>query len=626
MRIERLPALISLVLFSSSLWAQILPNAPVKNFRFPRFGENGYTQWVLQGEKGIYDSEKQIRVEGMVLRVYSGDERMVKELTLDSPQATIRLKENRAFSKESIRITGANFTISGTGWEWIGETKEIVVEADTVVEFTQSIAEGLPGDASGVGGKRTVIKSDRLVLQTTEKEYNFEFSGSVRAVSGDMNLNSNVLIALADAPKGEGDTPNIDPGKLDSVRKIIAREDVEMLQSGRIVRAGEAEFITKENKVTLTGSPEIEVPGAFLTGAVVRSQSGQLIIEGSPSGARAQMILMETGGLGLQGMSALSEQTIVLADTINMEEVEAGNRFLFDGHVEVMSGAVQLQAAKLTILSHKSPEVKDKQSEKPEEGDINVGTVSRMIAEGAVRIEQEGQVATSEKVVFYPVEERCELTGSPTVTNGEALITGIRMELKPKLAVVYGDSSNKVRVELPEMPDLGYKTFTPTLEKASGPKDDPEVKPEPTIVQSELLRMSESPEQTLFRFTEDVEVKGTNLVATCKRLDVIAVDKAKSTTEANKEKQLEVKRIEAHESVEIKQSGRTATAGRAFILPKEGKVVLEEDAVVNDDRGRVSGHRMTLLQGERRAIVEGGGPDDDRARITLPGFPGTKSD
>ena len=130
----------------------------------------------------------------------------------------------------------------------------------------------------------------------------------------------------------------------------------------------------------------------------------------------------------------------------------------------------------------------------------------------------------------------------------------------------------------------------------------------------------------MFRFTEAVEVKGTNLEATCKRLDVIAVDKAQATDGPKNGKQLEVERIEAHDSVEIKQSGRTATAGRAFILPKEGKVVLEEDAVVNDERGRVSGHRMILLQGERRAIVEGGGSDDDRARITLPGFPGTKPD
>ena len=50
----------------------------------------------------------------------------------------------------------------------------------------------------------------------------------------------------------------------------------------------------------------------------------------------------------------------------------------------------------------------------------------------------------------------------------------------------------------------------------------------------------------------------------------------------------------------------------------ESKVVLEGSAVVQDADGRVAGHRITLLQGQRRAIVEGGGPAGARARITLP--------
>ena len=78
------------------------PSAPVKNFRLPRFGENGYTQWVLQGGKGIYDSAEQIRIEDMALRVYSGDERMALEMTMDSPEATVLVKENRAVSEGPI--------------------------------------------------------------------------------------------------------------------------------------------------------------------------------------------------------------------------------------------------------------------------------------------------------------------------------------------------------------------------------------------------------------------------------------------------------------------------------------------------------------------------------------------
>jgi len=601
------------------------PNAPVKNFRFPRFGENGYTEWVLQGEKGIYDSEEQIRVEQMALRVYSGDERMAKELTLDSPEATIRLKEDRAFSKKAIKIVGANFTITGTGWEWIGETKEIVVEADTVVTFTQAITGGL-SEASADDGKvrRTVIKSDQLVLQTTEEDYNFEFSGSVRAVSGDMDLQSNILIALADAPGGEEKAPKLGQGKLDSVREIIAIEEVKILQGGRLVRAGEAKFLTREGRATLTGSPQIEVAGAFLTGAVVRSQAGEIVIEGSPTEGRAQMILTETGGLGLQGVSALSEQTIVLANQITMQEVESENRFLFEERVEVMSGAVQLNAAKMTIFADQAKEAEPTETAEGAVGDLKVGEVRQLVAEGGVRIEREGQVATGEKVVFYPTEERSELTGQPKVTNGEAVIRGHKMELKPKLAIVTGDGTEKVSVELPEMPDLGYQTFTPTLAKEDEDKKVEEIEPEQTIVRSRLLRMIEEPDRTLFRFTEEVAIAGTNLDATCERLDVIAKERPVASAAKDATERLEVERIEAHDSVVIKQAGRTATASRAFIMPKEGKVVLEDNAVVHDARGRVSGYRMILLQGQRKAIVEGGGgPGQERARITLPALPGS---
>lgn len=627
MRFGRFPVYILLLLVSSSLWAQMTPNAPVKNFRFPRFGENGYTQWVLQGEKGIYDSEEQIRVNEMALRVYSGDERMAKELTLDSPQATIRLKEDRAFSEKTIKIVGANFTITGTGWEWIGKTKEIVVEADTVVEFTQAITGSLSEKDPSTEVKRTVIKSDQLVLQTTEEDYNFEFSGSVRAVSSDMDLQSNILIALADAPGGETDAPEIGKGKLDSIREIVAIEEVRILQGGRTVRAGEAKFLTREGRATLTGSPQIEVAGAFLRGAVVRSQAGEIVLEGSSSEGRAQMILMETGGLGLQGMSALSEETIVLANQITMQEVESGNRFLFDGRVEVMSGAVQLQAAKMTITADQAKETEPTGSQDEAASDMKVGEVRQLVAEGGVRIEQGGQIATGEKVVFYPAEERCELMGQPKVTNGEAVITGHKMELKPKLAIVSGDGTEKVSVKLPEMPDLGYQAFTPTLAGEEDNEAIEEIVPAATIVRSQILRMIEEPERTLFRFSGEVEISATNLEALCERLDVIAKEKMVSSPSNDATERLEVERIEAHESVEIKQSGRTATATRAIIMPREGKVVLEDNAVVNDERGRVSGYRMTLLQGQRKAIVEGGGgPGQERARITLPALPGSEDE
>ena len=151
------------------------PSAPVQNFRLPRFGENGYTQWVLQGGKGIYDSAEQIRIEEMALRVYSGDERMALEMTMDSPEATLLTTENRAVSDGPIEIVGANFKVSGVGWTWNGVTKEIEVKFDVVVEFTQGMAgcSLVRSSQRGAAVEQTEIHSRSLLLQTTAEAYRF---------------------------------------------------------------------------------------------------------------------------------------------------------------------------------------------------------------------------------------------------------------------------------------------------------------------------------------------------------------------------------------------------------------------------------------------------------------------
>ncbi|WPJ97195.1 LptA/OstA family protein [Coraliomargarita algicola] len=605
------------------------PNAPIKNFRLPRFGDNGYTQWVLQGAQGIYDSEEQVRVEGMAMRVYTGDERMALELSLDSPAATLRLHENRAYSEEAIEIVGANFNISGIGWEWSGATKEIVVKNQTVVKFTQGIAGAFvdTGASEGAVVSETEIHSERLVLRTTEEEYYFEFTGGVHVVSNDMDLHSQTLIALADAPAGKAErvATAVAPSELDSIRQIIARENVVIVQSGKTVKADEAQFYPREGRANLAGSASIVLKGAYLSGETIRSQTGEIIIEGSSSTGRSQMILTETGGLGLQGAAALTSETIVLADTITMREQPGENHFLFNGSVEVMSGAVQMRSARMMITANQSQPAKATPGEADTE--LKVGEVKNIVADGGVHIEQNGQIATGEKVTFFPADERAVLTGDPKVTNGEAIVTGQMMELKPKLAIIRGDEAVPVVVRLPEMPDLGYETFTPKdttafaeekVEPVEMPVQEPEL--EATVVTSKLLRMVEESTRTVFHFSEGVRVTATNLETTCDRLDVIA----RESSEAGSNAPLAVERIEALDHVVIQQTVRTATAKKAIILPQEGKLVLEGEAVVEDDRGKVSGHRMTLLQGQRRAIVEGGGPEGERARITLPEMPGSK--
>ena len=593
------------------------PKAPVKNFRLPRFGENGYTQWVLRGSEGIYQSAEQIDVKEMALRIYSGDERMAVELSLDSPEAAILLADNRAVSDVAIEIVGESFRISGVGWSWDGATKQIDVNSQSKVEFYQDLGDTLMdvGPGSVEGGEETTICSERLSLRTSPDGYFFEFTNNVRVESGDMELTSQTLITIVDAPEGREDMSKPDvptaESKLDSVRQIIAREDVVIRQVDRVIYAGEANFFPREESVRLSGLPRVEMPGAFLSGETIRTHKGRVLVTGDEDGGRAQMILTETGGLGIQGATTLSEETIVLSNKILMRETETDNQFIFEGRVDVMSGAITQRSDKLTVRAH------SQSASKPEGDALKVGEVYKLVAEGNVDIQQNTQRVTADKVTYHPLQETAQLTGNPQVSDGDSVIRGQLIDLKPGRVIVHGTKEECVVVVLPVMPDLGYDPSISALGSTEEVSKAQPVEASETIVKSERVEMIEHPEKTLFRFIDSVEVTATNLEATCGQMDVSA---SAPEGDSDSGRDLKMDRIVARDNVVILQTERIATSDEADILPDEGKVVLTGNASVDDVQGKVTGHRITLNKGKRRALVEGGGSNDGRARITIPGF------
>ena len=43
----------------------------VTEFRYPKFSEKGFIEWVLEGNSGTYD-QSDISIDGLKLRIYSG--------------------------------------------------------------------------------------------------------------------------------------------------------------------------------------------------------------------------------------------------------------------------------------------------------------------------------------------------------------------------------------------------------------------------------------------------------------------------------------------------------------------------------------------------------------------------
>lgn len=611
------------------LQAQITPNDPVLDFSLPRFGDDGYAQWILRGGKGIYDSDEQVRVEDLSLRVYSGDEDRTLEMTIESPKATLLVQENRATSGSPIEITGLNFKVSGIGWTWDGSKKEIEVKSDVIVEFSQEITGMLSGRATSDSEdtRLTEITSRSLLLKTTPEAYRFQFAESVSVVSGDTELKSELLVAIADIPQGENaEDTSVADLELESIDKIVATEQVEITQAGHMLKAEEAEFSLRGQNAVFRGNPSIKTTGAFLSGDLIRSEEGKLVINGSDEFGRAQMIIYESGGLSVSKDVSFDQETVVFADTIKMQELETENQFNCNGSVEITSGSTLMRTDDLTL--YMDPTVESSvESEKSvvtdgtAESDFQLGEVIRVTGEGSVYLKQEEQIATCDRVVFYPKEEHALLFGNPKVRLEQAVITGDTMDLKPGLAVVNGTDEELAKVVLPKLPDLGADDLQlmeglQLAESDEAAAEESEIIERETIVRAKTLTMTEKLDHYLLNFADSVSIVGTNLKVLCSSMDVIVVE-SKDELSTRKEK-MQVQTVNAYEDVLFEQSNRTATADRATIDPIEGEIVLEGNAVLTDVQGRVDGHRITLHKGKGRATIEGGGTDGSRPRITLP--------
>lgn len=145
-----------------------------------------------------------------------------------------------------------------------------------------------------------------------------------------------------------------------------------------------------------------------------------------------------------------------------------------------------------------------------------------------------------------------------------------------------------------------------------------------TLITSDLFEMVGGETENYFYFQGNVVVTGTNLRATCDTMEVVADREQSAAQEKAVGKVGTIQSILMTGNVVVEQSGRRAEAGRADILPREDKVVLTESPKVYDSEGTVSGWRITLFKGERRALVEGDpdkkGDPSQRPRIQLPAF------
>lgn len=148
--------------------------------------------------------------------------------------------------------------------------------------------------------------------------------------------------------------------------------------------------------------------------------------------------------------------TVITSDNLEMVSGSTVNRFFFTGSVKVSGNNLEATCDEMEVISLRI-------GEDTEEGTIGqIGSISRINLKGNVIISQAGREARAGHAEILPTEGRVILTENPVVTDAEGTVSGYRMELVQgeRVARVFGkpDGSQRPRLTLPTMPDLGYES------------------------------------------------------------------------------------------------------------------------------------------------------------------------
>ena len=105
-RMKRIcPLFILAISFLTFLYGEIQISEKVTQFRYPKFSENGFIEWVLEGNSGTYD-QSEISIDELNLRIYSGDQTARSLSNITGDNCIFDSNTQIATSQDSILIKG----------------------------------------------------------------------------------------------------------------------------------------------------------------------------------------------------------------------------------------------------------------------------------------------------------------------------------------------------------------------------------------------------------------------------------------------------------------------------------------------------------------------------------------
>lgn len=580
---NRICALCFLVIgLQAFLVGEIQITESVTQFRYPRFSETGFIEWVLEGNSGNYD-ESDIAIDELKLRIYSGDQLARSLSNISGDNCIFNSETQVASSGDSIQIQGSGFDLSGE--EWIYDlSKEIIsINSEAFVKFSQNI-DSVFSSEEQMG--ETTISSNRMRLVIEPTRYLFIFEGNCTLSSDSFSLKSN-LLELELLNNSKKISFAIPTGELSGMKAIQGEGDVQFISMGEYVESENFSIKPQENKALFGG------------GALIRYD--QIVLKGDLINLEPTIVEVSSYDNNLSSFSDLAQNdeglindmkgTFIQSKNISLLKLEDSYEYTFDRDVFLNSELYRINTDWLYLKTNRLPDLSASKE---------IQDITFIQGKDGVIVKHEDYKISGETLDYTPSENKLELMHKVNYVSDFIQLKSDHLIINNDKLIATG-TLNPIMVILPNSADLSFELNENSNMNESSAESD-------TIIYAKNLEFDNDKVIYDCLFNEDVRLTKGDFSIQSEQLTIKWVA---SETERSA---YAIDTIIANKSAIMEQIAYFASANTIEILPEEKMIHLRGDAHFKDDNGAIWGERINFDRKSKQTKVIGSS-DGERARI-----------
>ncbi len=588
-RMKRIcPLFILAIGFLTFLYGEIQISEKVTQFRYPKFSENGFIEWVLEGNSGTYD-QSEISIDELNLRIYSGDQTARSLSNITGDNCIFDSDTQIATSQDSILIKGSGFDLSGNQWTYDLSQEIIALKSDASVRFSQNIDSIFSGvEQAG----ETTIKSNRMQLIIEPTRYLFTFEGDC-VLSSDSFILKSQLLQLELLNNSKKVSFSIPTGELSGMKSINGEGDVQFVGMGQLIESDSFTIHPRDNKAIFRGKALIQYDQIILKGDMIDLGQNQVEVFSSNNNLSSFSNSIDTDGSAKVSQSS----TFVQSRNISLLKQEDAYEYTFNEDVFFVSEFYRINAEWLFLKTKDRPDLDSSEM---------FQDITLTEAKENVIVKHDNYQISGENLRYLPLENQLAFSDDVTYVSDFAKLKSNRLIIENN-TVFASSEQDLIEVVLPDTPDLNFEFIEDSNSSSISLNTD-------TIVKSNDLKINIFGSFYDCIFSGAVNLSKNDFSMTSDELTMKWKPINTNTSGNVSKSEYVIDTMIADGSVIMKQLNYYASANHVEILPEEKLFHLLGSAHFKDSNGSIWGERIEFDRQSKQTKVIGS-EDGGRARI-----------